>query len=563
MKGFVLKVAFLVLAGLPLYGSDNTIKFNDILDDKSNQDKIIDNYIKDIKRELSPNQQEKEIISDKILSGSNIEIKSIQVESLNIEDQDESNRIRNFNKIEPVDNEMVKFFVQYYTTAGREYLIRSLERMETYYPVVEKYLKKYGLPLEVSLLIIVESGYMPKALSTKGALGLWQLMPLTAKIYGLKINQYVDERMDVEKSSFAATRYIRDLIETFNGNWELVLASYNGGGGYINSQIRKQKENDFWKLCKASGFKSETLEYVPRFYALLNILKNPEKYDIKAPFLSSKTSFETIVNAKNLSFKSISEYTGVLENTLRELNPHFKEDIALKNCNLFVPSSMSNLVAGRLNRNVREERIAIRFAGQNDNEVTYSNKPKKKQTANVYKHIVQSKETLSQIAKRYHTTAYKIKKYNNVKKINKGMVLMIPVYQSSYSSQVKKNSAGLSVNTSNYNKSKVTVHKVKSGDTLMSIARKYNLNVQDIRQMNNIKGDVIKKGQMIQVRSAGGASSSGTKKSIVSYRVKKGDTLYSLSKRFNIEIARLVSYNKIGSNQLVTGKTILIPRKEG
>lgn len=101
-----------------------------------------------------------------------------------------------------------------------------------------------------------------------------------------KINGIVDERMDVEKSTRAALLFLKSLAETFNNNWDLVIASYNGGGGYISSQIRSQKESNFWKICQISGFKNETLEFVPRFYAVLHILKNPEKYNLQAPNLS-------------------------------------------------------------------------------------------------------------------------------------------------------------------------------------------------------------------------------------------------------------------------------------
>ncbi len=149
--------------------------------------------------------------------------------------------------------------------------------MKKYLYFIKKYAKKYSLPIEICILGIIESGFNKNAISKSGAVGIWQIMSETAKIVGLKS----EERVNPDKSTHAAFLHLKNLIRLFNQNWPLTLAAYNGGGAYIKKLVKVNNEKNFWKLCLIKGFKKETKDYVPKFYALLHIIKNHSKYDIK------------------------------------------------------------------------------------------------------------------------------------------------------------------------------------------------------------------------------------------------------------------------------------------
>lgn len=200
-----------------------------------------------------------------------------------------------FTKLRVVENDHVDYFVKLYTGKQKEVLMGALKRMQFYWPTVLKYAKKYKLPLELAILGIIESEYNPKARSNKGALGIWQLMPRTARILGLKSR----ERTNVEKSTKAAFCFLRGLTLRYHGNWPFVFAAYNSGGTYIHKMIRIHKMWDFWKLYRIPGFKKETYHYVPKFYAILYILKNEDKYFLvkKAKLKNTKASKKAVQKA--------------------------------------------------------------------------------------------------------------------------------------------------------------------------------------------------------------------------------------------------------------------------
>jgi membrane-bound lytic murein transglycosylase D len=160
-----------------------------------------------------------------------------------------------------------------------------VERLKHYYPLFMKNAVKHNLPLEIAALGIVESRLKTSALSHKGALGIWQLMPRTAEVLGLEVSSLSDERTNAAKSTDAAFRHIRNLYEYFRGDWSLTLASYNAGISYVARTAKKYGIQDFWDFYKIPEFKKETLHYVPRIYAVAHILRNPKKYGISSPLV--------------------------------------------------------------------------------------------------------------------------------------------------------------------------------------------------------------------------------------------------------------------------------------
>ncbi|HCL56595.1 MAG TPA: hypothetical protein DHW82_06255 [Spirochaetia bacterium] len=445
-------------------------KIEGYLDNSSHEERIINSYIQDIKRELNQNQvkglENSENYEARITSADLI-TETIKNKSLD----------EHFNQVQIANNELVQFFIEYYSTVGKEFLVRSIKRMENYYPIVKKYLQDNDMPLEMSVLGIIESGYMVRAVSQKGAVGIWQLMPETAAIYGIKMNTLIDERIDVEKSTKAAVLFMKSLAETFNKNWDLVIAAYNGGGTYINSLIRKYKESDFWKLCKINGFKSETLEFVPRFYAVLYILKNASKYGIDISFMDSKPVFESVVFYDNIDFQFISKYTSLPMDVLNELNPHLKKNQTVSNSNLYIPYKSGEMVKSKVNavlsykENVKKRLLAKKKTAKNYKIV-------KKLDYKKYK--IQKGDTLYKIAKFYGISVTQLRKINGLKNnvVKVGQVLIVPVNTSISKAESPKNKKSL--------KKESFVYKIKKGDTLYSLAEKFDINIKVLAKYNNI-----------------------------------------------------------------------------
>ncbi len=194
----------------------------------------------------------------------------------------------------------------------------ALKRASLYVPHIAPILRKYGLPEELALLPVIESGFNPFAVSRAGAGGIWQLMPQTARHYGLRVDNVVDERFDLIKSTHAAAKYLKDLYELF-GDWSLALAAYNCGEGCV---MRKTGGIDFWKFKEA--LPKETRNYVPMFFATLLIAKAPHRYGLKVETLHSPISRRVLRETQ--SVKTVVRNLKIKESSFRDLNPHIKGD---------------------------------------------------------------------------------------------------------------------------------------------------------------------------------------------------------------------------------------------
>ncbi len=222
-------------------------------------------------------------------------------------------------------NEKVKHFIDFYTINKRNRAEIVLGRAVIYFPLIEKYIRKYRLPDELKYLPTLESTLNPTAVSKAGAAGLWQLMPATAKAYGLVVNDIVDERFDPHKSTEAALLYLRDLHRRF-GDWSLALAAYNCGPTRLRKKIKKANTKDFWKL--SSSLPKQTQKYVPHFIAVSYLMNyyqfhdlNPEYPDYSFQFTTSTKVFHQI------SFKQIAKEAGISLELIKTLNPSYKRGV--------------------------------------------------------------------------------------------------------------------------------------------------------------------------------------------------------------------------------------------
>ncbi|WP_459774854.1 lytic transglycosylase domain-containing protein [Aquifex pyrophilus] len=214
-----------------------------------------------------------------------------------------------------------------YWLSRKESLTYAFYRMKKYEKYIVSVLRRFGLPEELKYLPIVESMYNPFAVSRSGAAGIWQLMPFTARRYGLRVERHYDERFDPLRSTVAAVRYLRDLYEEF-GNLELVLAAYNCGEGCV----RRKARGSFWS--SKNNLPEETRNYVPLFLALLHVAKNPDRYGIHVP--KNAQTLQRVKVKTTLPVKTFIKIYGLKESVFRDLNPHIKGELIPKGAYVYI-----------------------------------------------------------------------------------------------------------------------------------------------------------------------------------------------------------------------------------
>lgn len=307
--------------------------------------------------------------------------------------------------------EEVRKFLYMYLTVGREYVKNSIYRSYMYVDIIEDILEEYPeVPEDIALLPLLESGFSPHAVSRSGAVGLWQFMYPTSRMLGLKVNSWVDERRDIEKSTRAAIRHLKNLYRIY-GSWELALSAYNGGAGHVSRTMNRTGIEDFWKLTRSGELRNETSEYVARYAALVLIYKNRELFNIGHDLkpLPEMDETENMVLQYPVNIHSFSKISGVPVKTLKKLNPELKRNVTppyTKKYTLRVPSEKKKDI-----ENNKKKIYKIRFSG-------------------VRKHTVKRGECLSSIARRYKTRLSHIIFLNDIKDphlIKPGKKLYIPI----------------------------------------------------------------------------------------------------------------------------------------
>lgn len=405
----------------------------------------------------------------------------------------------------------------------KRYFIKSYKRSGKYRPMILAKLEAAGLPSELSWIPLIESGFKVKALSRARALGMWQFIPSTGYKFGLKRDQYIDERIDFEKATDAAIAYLKELHQIF-GDWSTVLAAYNCGEGRVLKVIRTQNVNyldDFWDLY--GRLPIETARYVPRFLAALHIIENPVKYGLSDVEVDPPLSFETVTVQRRVHLKDMAAAIHIPLNTLKELNPELRH-------NVLPPTAY----ALRIPVGQRDHLLAA------IDHVPMSSPP---QPAFAY-HRVKRGENLSTIARRYHTSVKKIMWANNLKRssyIVAGKKLKIP-----QRGTVVTRTQNTAIQKENWNRR----HTVKSGDSLWTIAKRYNTTVSKIQQMNNLTTTRLIIDQQIKVPSSTREpqslpSGSGT------YYVKRGDNPDRIARKHNMSLNHFLQINKLTSRSTI------------
>jgi membrane-bound lytic murein transglycosylase D len=452
------------------------------------------------------------------------------------------------SEIPYVVNADVEKEIRLFQTVERDFFIQSYKRSALFRPMILRELKKAGLPEELSWLPLVESGFKAYALSKARALGLWQFIPSTGYKYGLNRDDWVDERLDAEKSTRAAIDYLRDLHGMF-GDWLTVLAAYNCGEGRVLRVISRQHINyldRFWDLYHQ--LPHETARYVPRFMATLLIIKDPKKYNMDLEELSDQPySYEVVKTTKSMRLQDIASIIGTSEDKLNALNSELRQRITPdKEYNLKVPKE------------------AVEKFVKVVDEIPQWEKPRQA----FIKHRVKNGETVVSIARKYRTSVGAIMSYNNLsgkKRMRVGQRLIIPVGGHSYAKVKSSNLTDISKTQTN---EEIIKYRVKKGDNLASIAKRYGTSVDEIKKVNKLKSKTLKSGQIIMISTGNGGNGNEkqsvkdqTKPSKIktnksksdhsaateskTYTVKNGDSLTKIAKVNGISLNKLLEMNKL------------------
>ncbi|QHL87693.1 transglycosylase SLT domain-containing protein [Nibribacter ruber] len=446
-------------------------------------------------------------------------------------------------------NKHVRGLIDYFTIRNRKYTRRILEREQLYFPMFEKYLAKHNMPDELKYLAVVESALLPKAVSSAKAVGLWQFMTPTANDFRLVQNSYLDERMDPEKSTEAACKFLKQLHKMF-GSWEMALAAYNCGPGNVKKAIaRSGGKRTFWEIYPY--LPKETRSYVPSFTAIVYAMNHAPDHNIKPDSIRKPVAVDTVLINNGIDLKLLAKQLNLPENQLVELNPALRKP--------FVPETVQNF-ALRIPVTARPaldmNRMAIldsaRYRAPVQLKLPASSTmvakaepavPVDSATKKTY-YTVRRGDNLDKIAKAHDVTISDLKTWNKLKgstllasqklivaqpavlkpeaepKSEAALLASAEVVAAEKDVKVagpnaentpKENAATAlvaekksSVKTSAGDQKEIlkrgTVHHVQPGDTLWNISKRYNnVSVDQLKKANNLKDNEIKPGMKLIV----------------------------------------------------------------
>ena len=449
----------------------------------------------------------------------------------------------------PVEiNKQVVAFIDAFSGPRKNLFEPGMVRSGRYVPMVRRIFREEGIPQDLCYLAHIESAFKPNAYSRARAKGLFQFISSTGRSFGLKSDWWVDMRSDPELSARAAARYLKVLYGVY-GDWYLSMAEYNGGTRIRRAWQRSGRKADFWDLARSGQLRRETRNYVPQIIAAIVLHKSPEKYGMTLE-REKPLVYETVYLEESLDLRVAARLGGTTLEEMIALNLGLRRMASppdYANYPLRVPVDVSKTFKVEMAKLPESEKLPW------------------------YHHKVRRGETLSTIAARYGASVYGIQKANSMRnphRISVGQDLMIPGSAVRVAAlddpPVQRDPDGTR-----------TVHRVRRGESLYSIARRYRTDVKSLTTWNSIADPrLIRSGQRLVVYTgtrAGGpapagsdnarAGGAGRERTASAYTVRRGDTLYDIARRFSVSVRAVQSWNGMGRSTLIhPGKKLTIYR---
>lgn len=427
-----------------------------------------------------------------------------------------------------VRNFIEKYGVKYYT-----YTNTLIAKSNEYFPLFEKILKEHGMPEELKYLVVVESAFKTQVKSHAGAVGLWQFMPRTGKVFGLDQNLYIDQRMDPTSSTIAACKYLKYLNKFFDGDWELAIAAYNCGPGNVQKAMRRSGKKTFWGIY--DYLPKETRAYVPLYTTYAYLFNYAEDHGMVVEEPIYAIEYDTVYVSQYVNLDKLADELRMCVTDLKAMNPEAKKGIVPhyakehpiripKNRSEFFWKSQEEILVACQNQNYRSSnstashtatvssykntKVAANTTAQSYT-ASATTKTKKTYSSTVSStgtksyHTVRNGETLGGIAVKYNTSITSLRRWNGISgsRINIGQKLVMYGVKKSTTSNssnvVASNTSSKSTTTSN--KSSSSYHVVRQGDTLWGIANNAGITVSRLKQLNNLRSDKLNVGQKLKV----------------------------------------------------------------
>ncbi|CAM2009174.1 LysM peptidoglycan-binding domain-containing protein [Acanthopleuribacter pedis] len=499
-----------------------------------------------------------------------------------------------------ISNRVVESFIRAFSTDKAHIIGAALERSTRYLPMMRQIFAEEGLPLDLCYLPLIESAYKNQARSHASAVGLWQFIASTGRIYKLRVNWWLDERMEPEAATRSAAHMLKELYEEFD-DWYLALCAYNAGPGRVRRAIRRGGTRDFWQLARRRLLPRETIGYVPAFIAGVTIAKNPQKYGYAGIDYQEPVALTAIEVNEGFEVKALAKHMQLPAEELLAYNQHFIRGVTPDGTRsrLYVPAARYAQAKAAIQTLPEAERMSWR------------------------RYVLKRGDTLGRLAQQFGTSVKALQTLNNIRNpraLRVGQTLMIPKGSRGFYPLVRKKSgedARLPVKTMSYevqkgdtlyliskrfqttipsltehnqlddpfnlvagtalnvhqgdrwerrrrgtNRSRgYTTYRVKRGDSLSKIASRFGMGWQRLANYNGLKkSSVLQVGRRLRIPSGktNKAGSSATKQAkVVTYRIRKGDTLSQIAKRYRVSVSQIKKWNKLGSSSRIhAGQTL-------
>ena len=465
----------------------------------------------------------------------------------------------------PIDiNEDVVRWMNYFTGKGRKYYSRWLARSTVVRPLMYEKLRAAGVPEDLVYLSMIESGYSTAAYSTAAAAGLWQFIPSTARMYDMRVDSWVDERRDPEISTDAAIAFMKDLYRDY-GDWRLVWAAYNGGPGRVAKGIARHGTRDFWELERRNAFADETDNYVPKIMAAAIIGKHPERYGFTGIEYAPPLQRDTVrVEQGMFGLDVLAECAGISQEELAALNPHLRQfAIPPDGAWIHVPTGRGETFLAAVSAVPAEKRLTFRehrvgkgetlgtiarHYGVSVQALQQANHIKNANLISVGQKLVIPGATMSASAAASMVAAAKPEPATE----------KAPAKSSSAAKSSKSGGEASLVSSAGSGsappKTKASWHTVGKGETLSTVATHYGVSTADLMKWNGLKNaNHIEAGQKLKVYTAASTWTTHT--------VRSGDTLSSIADKYNVSVTDLKSWNNLKSSTIYVGQKVKVQKR--